>query len=153
MYHFVRHQFTYGSPQNWPLTFNVNDTFGGYYGGTLNYLHVGTNYRPSSHFSMTTSTVWDRFRLPEGKFSVVLSALGANYSFTREVNLTSLIQMDTANTRAVNANVIFRYRYRPFSDLYVIYNIGTQFASLAAGNPQQLRESRFELKFTYSFFR
>jgi hypothetical protein len=33
----------------------------------------------------------------------------------------------------------------------VIYNVGTQFASLAAANPQQIRETRFAVKFTYSF--
>jgi hypothetical protein len=44
-----------------------------------------------------------------------------------------------------------RYNYRPDSDLYVIYNVGTRFASLAAANPEQLRETRFEVKFTYSF--
>jgi hypothetical protein len=36
---------------------------------------------------------------------------------------------------------------RPF----VIYNLGTQFVSLAAANPQQIRETRFAIKFTYSF--
>jgi hypothetical protein len=35
--------------------------------------------------------------------------------------------------------------------LYVVYNIGTQFASLAAANPLQLREQRLTLKLTYSF--
>jgi hypothetical protein len=39
----------------------------------------------------------------------------------------------------------------PDSDLYIIYNVGTQFASLAAANPQQIRETRFAVKFTYSF--
>jgi hypothetical protein len=29
--------------------------------------------------------------------------------------------------------------------------VGTRFASLAAANPQQLREQRFEVKLTYSF--
>lgn len=131
----------------------MNDTFGGYYGGSLNYLHVGTTYRPSPHLSTTTSMVWDRFRLPEGKFSVVVAALGANYSFTRFLNLTSLIQMDTANTQAVDANVILRYRYRTFSNLYVVYTVGPQFASLATGNPQPLRQSRLEVKLTYSVFK
>jgi len=29
--------------------------------------------------------------------------------------------------------------------------VGTQFVSLAAANPQQIRETRFAVKFTYSF--
>lgn len=153
VYHFDRHQLTYGSPQNWPVTFSLNDTFGSYYGGSLNEFHVRTQYRPNMHFSFALAQLWDRFRLPEGNFSVDLASVQSAYSFTRYVSLSSLIQLDSANTQAVNADIIFRYRYRPFSNLYVIYNIGTQFASLAAGNPQQLRESRFEVKLTYSFFR
>jgi len=30
--------------------------------------------------------------------------------------------------------------YRPDSDLYIIYNVGTQFASIASANPPQVRE-------------
>jgi len=59
--------------------------------------------------------------------------------------------MDTANTQAVSANIRLRYNYRSDCDLYVIYNVGTRFASLTAANPQQLREQRFAVKLTYSF--
>jgi hypothetical protein len=37
------------------------------------------------------------------------------------------------------------------SDFYVIYNVGTQFASIAPANPPQVREMRFAVKYTYSF--
>jgi hypothetical protein len=30
--------------------------------------------------------------------------------------------------------------YRPDSDLYIFYNVGTQFASIAPANPPQVRE-------------
>ncbi len=42
---------------------------------------------------------------------------------------TSLIQIDTSNTQAVSANLRLRYNYRPDSDLYVIYNVGTQISA------------------------
>jgi hypothetical protein len=41
--------------------------------------------------------------------------------------------------------------YRPDSDLHIIYNVGTQFASIAPANPPQVRETRFAVKWTYSF--
>ena len=59
--------------------------------------------------------------------------------------------MDTANTQAVSANIRLRYNYRPDCDLFIIYNVGTQFASLAAANPQHVRETRFAVKWTYAF--
>lgn len=153
LYQFSRHQLTYGSARDKRFTYSLFERFGGYYGGSLNEFRVQANYRPTARFSLSVSETWDRFRLPlpEGNFSVVLASLQGNYSFTRFLTFTSLIQMDTSNTQAVSANVRFRYNYRPDSDLYVIYNVGTQFASIAPANPPQVRETRFAVKWTYSF--
>lgn len=151
LYHFARHQLTYGSRQDRRFTYNFYERFGGYYGGTLNEFRVRANYRPTAKFSISASQTWNRFRLPEGNFSVVLASLQGNYSFSRFLSLSGTLQMDTANTQAVSANLRLRYNYRPDSDLFIIYNVGTQFVSLAAANPQQIRETRFAVKFTYSF--
>jgi hypothetical protein len=151
LYHFAWHQLTYGSGQDRRFTFNLFNRFGTYYDGHLVESSVRTNYRPSSRFSLATTARWNKFSLQEGNFSVVLASVQANYSFSRSLTTSSLIQMDTSNTQAVSANIRLRYNYRPDSDLYVIYNVGTRFASLAAANPQELRETRFEVKFTYSF--
>ncbi len=153
LYHFARHQLTYGSRQDRRFTYNFLERFGDYYGGTLNEFRVQANYRPTAKFSISASETWDRFRLPlpNGNFSVVLASLQGNYSFSRFLSFTSLIQMDTSNTQAVSANLRLRYNYRPDSDLYVIYNVGTQFASIAPANPPQVRETRFAVKWTYSF--
>jgi hypothetical protein len=111
------------------------------------------NYRPTATFSISASETWDRFRLPlaNGNFSVVLASLQGNYSFTRFLMFTSLVQVDTSNTQAVSANVRLRYNYRPDSDLYIIYNVGTQFASIALANPPQVRETRFAVRWTSGF--
>ena len=153
LYHFTRHTLFYGSRQDRRVTYNFYDTFGSYYGGTLNEFSVGANYRPMAKFSVSASETWDRFRLPlpDGHFSVVLASLQGNYSFNRFLTFTSLLQMNTSNTQAVSANLRLRYNYRPDSDLYIVYNIGTQFASIAPENPPQVRETRFTVKWTYSF--
>jgi hypothetical protein len=153
LYHFARHQLTYGSGQDRRFTHNFFERFGGYYGGTLNEFRVRANYRPTARFSVAASETWDRFRLPlpNGNFSVVLASLQGNYSFNRFLTFTTLIQMDTSNNQAVSANLRMRYNYRPDSDFYVIYNVGTQFASIAPANPPQIREERFAMKYTYSW--
>lgn len=153
LYHFTRHQLTYGSGQDRRFTYNFFERFGGYYGGTLNELRIRENYRITTKFSLSTSETWDRFRLPltNGNFSVVLASLQGNYSFNRFLTFTSLLQADTSNNQAMSANLRLRYNYRPDSDLYVIYNVGTQFASIAPANPPQVRETRFAVKWTYSF--
>lgn len=153
VYNFTRHQLTYGSGQDRRFTYSFFERFGGYYSGTLNEFRVRANYRPTAKFSISASETWDRFRLPlpNGNFSVVLASLQGNYSFNRFLTFTSLIQMDTSNTQAVSANLRLRYNYRPDSDLYIIYNVGTQFASIAPANPPQVRETRFAVKWTYAF--
>jgi Domain of unknown function (DUF5916) len=153
LYHFARHQLTYGSGQDQRFTYSLFERFGGYYGGTLNEFRVRVNYRPIAKFSISASETWNRFQLPlpNGNFSVALASLQGNYSFTRFLTFTSLIQMDTSNAQAVSANFRLRYNYRPDSDLYIIYNVGTQFASIAPANPPQIRETRFAVKYTYSF--
>ena len=144
-----------GSGQDRKFTYNFFERFGGYYGGTLNEFRVRANYRPTAKFSVSASETWDRFRLPlpDGNFSVVLASLQGNYSFNRFLTFTSLVQMDTSNAQAVSANLRLRYNYRPDSDLYIIYNVGTQFASIAPANPPQVRETRFAIKYTYSWQR
>src|SRR5579859_481115 len=153
LYHFARHQLTYGSRLDRRFTCNFFERFGGYYGGTLNEFRVRATYRPTAKFSASLVQTWNRFRLPlpNGNFSVVLASLQGNYSFNRFLTFTSLVQMDTSNTQAVSANLRLRYNYRPDSDLYIIYNVGTQFASIAPANPPQIRETRFAVKWSYSF--
>ncbi len=153
LYKFTRHNLTYGSRQDRRFTYNFIERFGGYYGGTVNEFRVRADYRSTAKFSVSVSETWNRFRLPlpNGNFSVVLASLQGNYSFSRFLTFTSLIQMDTSNSQAVSANLRLRYNYRPDSDIYIIYNVGTQFASIAPANPPQVRANRFAVKWTYSF--
>jgi hypothetical protein len=74
-----------------------------------------------------------------------------NYSFSRFLTLSSLIQMDTANTKAATANIRLRWNYRPDSDVYVIYTAGQSFASLVTTNPPEFYQNRLAIKFTYSW--
>jgi hypothetical protein len=129
------------------------ERFGTYYDGSLNEARVRGTYRANERLSFALGEQWNRFRLPTpgGNFSVLVGSFQTNYSFSRFLTLSSLIQMDTANTQAVSANLRLRWNYRPDSDLYVIYTAGTRFASLVAENPPQFYENRFAIKFTYSW--
>lgn len=154
IYHFERHQLTYGSRLDRRFTWSLFERFGTYYSGHLNEARVRTTYRASSRLNISTTALWDRFRLPQGNFSVILAGLEASYALSRFLSADSLIQMDTSNAQAVSGNFRLRYQFRhgdPFSNLFIIYNTGTRFASLSGSNLEQLREDRFEIKLTYSF--
>jgi hypothetical protein len=163
-YHWTRHQFTYGSPQDRRLMVSFFERFGTYYNGHLNEARVRATYRARERLSFNFAEQWNRFRLgtvtdsagtalpaTAGDFSVVFGSFQTNYSFSRFLTLSALLQMDTANTQAASVNIRLRWNYRPDSDVYVIYTAGQRFASLVAANPPQFYENRFAIKFTYSW--
>ena len=150
-YRWTRHQLSYGSPEDRRLTWNVLERFGGYYNGHLNEARVRGTYRASEHLSVSLGEQWNRFRLPEGNFSILFGSLETDYAFTRFLMLSTLVQMNTANTQGASTNIRLRWNYRPDSDFFIIYTVGQQFASLAAANPLQLTQHRLAAKFTYSF--
>ena len=82
---------------------------------------------------------------------MLVGALQANYSFSRFLSLSALLQMDTANVQAMSTNLRLRWNYRPDSDLYIIYTAGQRFSSLVAANPSQFTEHRLAIKYSYSF--
>jgi len=163
-YHWTRHQLTYGTSQEHRFIMNFFERFGTYYNGHLNEARIRATYRANERLSFSFSEEWDRFRLgvttdlagnalprSAGDFSVVVGGFQTNYSFSRFLTLSALIQMDTANNQAASANIRLRWNYRPDSDLYVIYTAGQRFASLVAANPPQFYENRFAIKYTYSW--
>src|SRR6266496_1953371 len=151
VYNWTRHQFTYGTPEDRRLTVRFLERFGGYYDGHLNEARIRATYRRSERLAFSVSPQWNRFRLPEGNFSVVFGAIETDYAFSRFVSLSTILQIDTANDQALSGNIRLRWNYRPDSDLFVIYTAGQRFSSLVATNPTQFYEHRFVVKYTYSF--
>src|SRR5437660_11402640 len=100
---------------------------------------------------MTTDPIANPLPARAGDFSVVFGSFHTNYSFSRFLSLSTLLQMNTANNQAASANIRLRWNYRPDSDLYVVYTAGQRFASLVAANPAQFYENRFIIKYTYSW--
>lgn len=151
VYRFTRHQVAFGSGEDRPLTVSVRERWGEFYTGRLNELTFRSQYRPNPRFAVSLTNYWNAFRLPQGRFNVDLAGVQLSYAFSRFLNASTFIQVNTAEQKAGSVNFRIRYTYRPDSDLYVVYNVGTRFASLAAENPEQLREQRFVVKLTYSF--
>jgi len=150
-YRFASHQLAYTSAGARRFTYTGSFQWGDYYGGTLKTAAVTAQYRPNSNLALALNNTVNVFRLPQGDFNIDLAGLQVGYAFTRCLNLTTFLQSDTAQTKAASANIRLRYTFRPDSDLYVIYNLGTRFQTLAAGNPVPIREQKFAIKLTYSW--
>ncbi len=152
-YRFASHQVAYTSAGNRRLTFSASEQWGGYYTGHLNSAVFTAQYRPNPHLTLAVNNTVNSFRLPQGNFNIDLAGVQVSYAFNRFLNATTFVQADTAQTQAVSANFRVRYTFHPDSDLYVIYNAGTRFQSLVAGNPMQVRQQKFAVKVTYSWSR
>ena len=152
-YRFASHQIAHASAGDRRLTYTAAFQAGDYYTGTLKTATLTAQYRPNPHLALAVNNTLNVFRLPQGNFNIELAGLQVSYAFSRFVNLTTFLQADTAQAHAASANVRLRYTFRPDSDLYVIYNLGTRFQSLAAGNPMPVREQKFAVKATYSWSR
>ena len=153
IYHFDRHQFTYGSDLSRRFVYSFFERFGTYYNGKLNEFRVRTSYRPTARISVAAVETWDRFRFGKEIFNVHVGSINTSYSFNRFLTTSFLVQVNSIEKNPVSANFRLRYYYRPDSDLFIIYNVGSQFNSIAAGNPVLSREQRLTVKYTYSFLR
>jgi len=150
-YRFVRNGLKVTSPQNHRITYIGSFYWGAYYTGDLKTATAAVEYRPNQHLDLALNETHNSFRLPQGNFDIDLAGLQVGYAFTRFLNATTFIQADTAQTQAVSANFRVRWTFRPDSDLYVIYNTGTRFQALAAGNPMNVRQQKLAIKITYSW--
>jgi hypothetical protein len=153
LYHFDRHQLTWGSNTSKPFVYRFFERFGTYYNGTLNEFRVRGTYHANAHLSFNAVPEWDRFKLNNQIYDVKVGSAGASYSFNRFVTTSALVQLNSVDQNPWSLNLRLRYTYRPDSDLFVIYNIGNQFNSLAAGNPVLAQQKRLSIKLTYSFLR
>ena len=145
--------FSLRSPQAHRLTATGNYNWGTYYTGTLQSGGVGAEYRPNAHLDLAINDTLNVFRLPQGNFDVDLAGLQVGYAVNRFLNATTFVQVDTSQTQAVSVNFRVRYTFRPDSDVYFIYNAGTTFQAITAGNPQNVRQEKIALKVTYSWSR
>jgi hypothetical protein len=153
VYHFARHQFTWGSNPGKSLFYSFFERFGSFYNGSLNEFRVRSNLRPSPQVSLALTHTWNRFVLNGQVYNVQVGSLNVAYSFSRFLTTSGLFQVNSVDPQPVSLNLRVRYQYRPDSDLFVIYTLGSQFNALAAGNPVLLSQQRLVVKWTYSFLK
>jgi Domain of unknown function (DUF5916) len=100
--------------------FNVQSRFGQFFAGNLIQINTNWNYRyqPYGVFSMEAN--YNHIRQPYGTADLWLIGPRADVSFNRDVFLTALAQYNNLSNN-INLNVRFQWRFRPVSDLFVVY--------------------------------
>ena len=104
------------------VTYRVRQYFGEYFNGW----RIGTggqltlNYPPKGSVSLDVN--WNYFDMPylEEKKQTFLIGPRIDYTFSKEIFLTTFIQYNT-QAKNTNINTRFQWRFAPVSDFYLVY--------------------------------
>lgn len=140
-------QIVYFTNRSKPLSFRLNTTIGGRFGGDRLALAPSIRYRIGETFRSELALVYNDFDLPvpNGDFTANLARLRLSYSFTPKVQLQALIQYDD-NADTIGTNIRFSWLRNANSGLFLVYNeVDERFV----GAPPTGRE--FILKYSHIF--
>ncbi|MCZ6636063.1 MAG: DUF5916 domain-containing protein [bacterium] len=107
-----------------PLELDVAFDGGTYYNGERYRACIESAYRPSGRFSIETIVDANWIWLPQGgNLNIQTLSTRMLYSFTTDFFVKVFAQMNT-DSELVGANFLLNYRFRPGSDLFLVYDHG-----------------------------
>jgi uncharacterized protein DUF5916/cellulose/xylan binding protein with CBM9 domain len=127
------------------FTYNISTRFGGYYADGNRYnVNVDLGYRIQPYAGITLSTAYNDIQLPQPWGRTIFWLIGPriDITFTNKLFLTTFIQYNDQQ-KNINVNTRFQWRYRPASDLFLVYTDNYY------SYPLFVRNRAFVLKFTY----
>ena len=112
----------YNSDRRRLLSFDLSTRSGGYFNGTRLNLDGSINYRLQPYGSISLDFSLNRIRLPEPYNDANLVLIGPRFdiTFTRNLFWTTFIQYNN-QIENINVNSRLQWRFRPVSDLFVVY--------------------------------
>lgn len=140
-YHFNRPRISFSTNQSRKLVFTSSEKWGEFYSGTRSETQAGLTLRPNSHLLLDLTDTYNRVRLPQGGFSTNLFGGRISYNFSRRLLTAVFVQLNSA-AQLSSLNFRLRYIFRPYSDLFVIYNQTT-------GRGLERQSNQLQLKLTY----
>ncbi len=127
------------------FTFDFSTRFGGYYNdGTRLNLSGDLGYRFQPYVSITLNASYNHIDLPQpwGVTDFWLVGPRVDITFTNKLYFTAFLQYNNQLDN-INLNTRLQWRYRPASDLFLVYT-DNYFPA-----PLSVRTRAFVLKFTY----
>ncbi len=105
-----------------PFSYSINGSTGEYYNGTRDNLRASVNWRFGYSGTISLDANYNKLRLPEPYNDADLFLIGPKFDFTfsRSVFWTTFVQYNNQIDN-VNINTRFQWRYRPVSDLFIVY--------------------------------
>jgi len=116
-------QLVYFTDQSRPVSFGLNLTAGGRFGGDRIFLGPNLNIRIGETFRSEFWFDYNSFDLPvpNGDFTANLAGMRLSYSFTPKMTLAALIQYNDVD-EVIGTNIRFSWLRSANSGLYLVYN-------------------------------
>lgn len=127
------------------FTYSFSARYGGYYAdGTRAFFSSDLGYRIQPYVSFVLSSSYNDIRLPQpwGRNTFWLVGPRLDVTFTNKIFFTTFLQYNEQRNN-INLNTRFQWRYRPASDLFIVYTDNYLPNNLMAKNHALV------LKFTY----
>jgi hypothetical protein len=97
--------------------------WGSFYDGDLTRVEGRLDLKPSAHLLVGAQGEWSQGELPEGRFTAKVLAGRLDVNFSPNLGWANLVQYDT-DSRELGLQSRLRWRLRPGSDLFVVFNRG-----------------------------
>jgi Domain of unknown function (DUF5916)/Carbohydrate family 9 binding domain-like len=133
------------------FTYGFTTRYGGYYAkGTRLAVTTDLGYRFQPYVSLALSATYNEIRLPKPweitKFWLVGPRI--DVTMTHKLFLTTFVQYNEQQ-KNVNLNTRFQWRYKPASDLFIVYTDNYLPTDITANNRTTVKNRALVLKMTY----
>jgi len=117
----------YSSDEARQLAAEINLSASDYYGGKRYSLGGGINWNGIERFKVNCDYRINKIKLPFDQFNTFTLSNRLIYAFSTDAYLKAYIQYNSDRLRfdgrvKWNINILFRYIYKPGSDIYLVYN-------------------------------
>jgi hypothetical protein len=146
-YRFNSYSLYVSTNEGAPLSGSLYLVAGEFYDGDRFESDLSVRLRPGRHFRAETSWGLRDVELPEGNFETNIYSQRFEFSFTADMGASLFAQYNDADDE-ISVNARFQWRYRPGSDLFIVFNENWDAPGF---NDRTTRDRRITLKLTHLF--
>lgn len=151
-YYYNTTRITFNSNFRKPFFYNITGRFGGYFNGNIQAIQADINFRLQPWALVQLSANYNRIRMPQGYNNADFWIVGprADITFSRSLFWTTFVQYNN-QINNVNINTRFQWRFKPMSDLYIVYTNNMFAETIGADNRFQQKNQALVVKLNYWF--
>lgn len=113
---------SYYSDNRKPFSYTASAGGGGFYNGSLQTYSGSVNWRKQPHINVSLLAEYDKLNFPGvyGNSELILLSSNIEINFSTKIFWTTFLQYNTQQNN-YNINSRFQYRYKPMSDIFLVY--------------------------------